>query len=112
MTQSGGLNWIRQKWGDFESFVEGVLMIDLSISARLFGLFLNPFSSFFTGLFGPDYFSIPKDCFFVPPDLDALVIVVGNLTMGGTGKTPVVERLARELVAKGRKVAVLSRLQE
>ena len=37
------------------------------------------------------------------------VIVVGNLTVGGTGKTPVVEKLARWLQIKGRKVAVLSR---
>ena len=37
------------------------------------------------------------------------VISVGNLTAGGTGKTPVVEKLARELQARGRKVAVLSR---
>jgi tetraacyldisaccharide 4'-kinase len=37
------------------------------------------------------------------------VISVGNLTAGGTGKTPVVEKLARELQARGRKVAILSR---
>lgn len=41
--------------------------------------------------------------------LGCLVVVVGNLTVGGTGKTPVVERLARTLHAKGRKVAILSR---
>lgn len=37
------------------------------------------------------------------------VVSVGNITVGGTGKTPVVELLARELTAGGRKVAILSR---
>lgn len=37
------------------------------------------------------------------------VIAVGNLTVGGTGKTPVVEKLARELKDQGRTVAILSR---
>ncbi len=37
------------------------------------------------------------------------VISIGNLTMGGTGKTPIVEKLARELTEHGRHVAVLSR---
>ena len=41
--------------------------------------------------------------------LGCIVISVGNLTVGGTGKTPVVERLARTLHAGGRKVAILSR---
>ncbi|NDF17843.1 MAG: hypothetical protein EB079_07765 [Verrucomicrobia bacterium] len=39
----------------------------------------------------------------------ALVISVGNLTVGGTGKTPVVEKLARSLQEAGRRVAILSR---
>ena len=38
-----------------------------------------------------------------------LVISVGNLTVGGTGKTPVVEMLARALQQGGRRVAILSR---
>lgn len=38
-----------------------------------------------------------------------LVISVGNLTVGGTGKTPVVELLARALQQGGRRVAILSR---
>ena len=38
-----------------------------------------------------------------------LVISVGNLTVGGTGKTPVVEMLARALQEGGRRVAILSR---
>lgn len=37
------------------------------------------------------------------------VISVGNLTVGGTGKTPVVELLARKLAMGGRRVAILSR---
>jgi len=41
--------------------------------------------------------------------LGCQVISVGNLTVGGTGKTPVVEVFARELQKAGRKVAILSR---
>ena len=41
--------------------------------------------------------------------LGVQVIAVGNLTAGGTGKTPVVEKFARELQDAGRKVAILSR---
>ena len=41
--------------------------------------------------------------------LGVQVIAVGNLTVGGTGKTPVVEKFARELQDQGRKVAILSR---
>ncbi len=37
------------------------------------------------------------------------IISVGNITVGGTGKTPFVEMLAEQLSRKGRKVAVLSR---
>lgn len=41
--------------------------------------------------------------------LGVQVIAVGNLTYGGTGKTPVVEKFARELQDQGRTVAILSR---
>ena len=41
--------------------------------------------------------------------LGVQVIAIGNLTVGGTGKTPVVEKFARELQNAGRKVAILSR---
>lgn len=37
------------------------------------------------------------------------VIVVGNLTAGGSGKTPVVEALCRVLAEAGREVAIVSR---
>jgi len=41
--------------------------------------------------------------------LDARVISVGNITVGGTGKTPVVEYLAQLLSKRGKTVGILSR---
>ena len=41
--------------------------------------------------------------------LGTQVIAIGNITVGGTGKTPVVELLARSLRDEGRRVAILSR---
>jgi len=41
--------------------------------------------------------------------LGCLVISIGNLTVGGTGKTPIVEKFARALQLGGRRVAILSR---
>ncbi len=41
--------------------------------------------------------------------LGTLVISVGNITVGGTGKTPVVELLARTLRDRGRRIAILTR---
>lgn len=40
---------------------------------------------------------------------NCIVISVGNITFGGTGKTPIVELLAKYLQNKGKKVAVLIR---
>jgi len=42
-------------------------------------------------------------------NLGCLVVSIGNLTCGGTGKTPVVEVFAKTLASKGRRVAILSR---
>src|SRR4051812_2781524 len=36
--------------------------------------------------------------------LGVQVVAIGNLTVGGTGKTPVVEKFARELQDQGRQV--------
>src|SRR6185312_9988908 len=41
--------------------------------------------------------------------LGCLVISIGNLTVGGTSKTPIVEKFARALQKGGRRVAILSR---
>ncbi|HXR99246.1 MAG TPA: tetraacyldisaccharide 4'-kinase [Pyrinomonadaceae bacterium] len=41
--------------------------------------------------------------------LDRPVISIGNITTGGTGKTPLVEYVARLLAAQGKKVCILTR---
>jgi len=53
--------------------------------------------------------SLYRSRWFRAHHLGCPVISVGNITVGGTGKTPVVEMIARELTAGGRKVAILSR---
>jgi tetraacyldisaccharide 4'-kinase len=50
-----------------------------------------------------------QDAVFRRYSVGVMVISVGNLTVGGTGKTPVVEKLARSLQEAGRRVAILSR---
>ena len=103
-------SWTERKWAGFESFVEGVIYDrDLSVSARLFGLFLHPFSYLFSTIVRLRLFLYSRRFVFKDRPLDCLVLVVGNLTVGGTGKTPVVERFTKELIAKGKKVAILSR---
>ena len=47
--------------------------------------------------------------FLKPSKLDAPVISVGNITTGGTGKTPLVEWVARALDREGRQVCILTR---
>lgn len=44
-----------------------------------------------------------------PQEIGCPVVSIGNLTVGGTGKTPVAEMLARDLHKRGRRVAILSR---
>ena len=44
-----------------------------------------------------------------PKRLKGTVISVGNLTVGGTGKTPMVLWLAEKFLAEGKRVAILSR---
>ena len=53
--------------------------------------------------------SLYKERIFRDQTLGCLVVSIGNLTVGGTGKTPVVEIFARTLERNGRKVAILSR---
>ena len=50
-----------------------------------------------------------RDGFFKSVDLGVRVVSVGNLTVGGTGKTPLVAFVARILAENGDKVCVLTR---
>ena len=46
---------------------------------------------------------------FQTTKLDRPVISIGNITTGGTGKTPLVEYVARTLASQGKKVCILTR---
>lgn len=76
--------------------------------AKMFGAFLLVLSYPYAGIARAKLW-LYRHRILRDAHLGCMVIVVGNLTMGGTGKTPVVERLARVLQARGRKVGILSR---
>ncbi len=76
--------------------------------AALFGGLLQLGSYLFSGIVQLRLWLYHHRIFRDQP-LGCLVVVVGNLTVGGTGKTPIVEMFARALHDRGRKVAILSR---
>ena len=53
--------------------------------------------------------SLYKRGTFQTTKLDRPVISIGNITTGGTGKTPLVEWVSRQLAATGKKVCILTR---
>ena len=70
--------------------------------------FLKALSWLFGGVVAIRYFLYGTGALRRHP-LGIQVISIGNVTAGGTGKTPVTEIFARTLAAEGRKVAILSR---
>ncbi|MGH8018088.1 MAG: tetraacyldisaccharide 4'-kinase [Opitutaceae bacterium] len=76
--------------------------------AAAFAYFLHGCSRLFSGLVQLRLWLF-RHRIFHDHHLGCLVVVVGNLTVGGTGKTPVVEKFARSLAERGRRVAILSR---
>lgn len=101
--------WIRQKTNEFEQFGIDVIMGKREgFGPLVFAGFLQTCSFLFSGIVQVRLWLYRKRIFHDTP-LGCLVVVVGNLTVGGTGKTPVVEMFARALRDRGRKVAILSR---
>lgn len=76
--------------------------------ARIFSGFLFGLSRIFRSVVQLRH-SLYRKRIFRHKTLGCLVVSIGNITAGGTGKTPVTEVFARTLSAKGRKVAILSR---
>ena len=70
--------------------------------------FLKCLSFVFSAVVAFRYF-LYRSGFLRRHPLGIQVISIGNVTAGGTGKTPVTEIFARTLAAEGRKVAILSR---
>lgn len=102
-------SWVSANADAFETFTVDIIYGRRDgAGARIWGAFLLFLSFIFHGL------SLLRRILYRyrilrAQHLGCLVVVVGNLTVGGTGKTPVVERLARNLYSKGRRVAILSR---
>ena len=101
--------WLKKKLNSLELYT-----IDVILSRRedavstVYGAFLQALSWIFNGIAQSRYWLYRHRILHDQP-LGCLVVVVGNLTVGGTGKTPVVEKFARALHDRGRKVAILSR---
>lgn len=78
-------------------------------NAKGFLFKLLEFCSIFYGL-GSGFKNKLYDTGILKPEkVDAFVISVGNVTTGGVGKTPVVSEIAKYLISKGEKVAIISR---
>ncbi len=75
---------------------------------RVFLIFLRHLSYLYGWIIGIWNFLYEKGIFRYHT-LGCQVISIGNLTVGGTGKTPIVEIFARALQQEGRQVAILSR---
>ncbi len=72
---------------------------------KIIGVFLSTLYARLVRISQASYFRFP----FRIRKVSARVISVGNITWGGTGKTPLVAKLAHELAERGKKVAILTR---
>lgn len=102
-----------KKLAKLEQYFQNVVTLDerepdLAIGTRMLLYLLRRLSSIYLALVQLRLFLYAKGV-FRHHTLGCQVISIGNLTVGGTGKTPVVEIFARELQKEGRRVAVLSR---
>lgn len=107
-----GICWVRRfknKVRQWEAFVIDVIYNRRrDKAAKRFAFFLRLLSFPFSWLVRLRL-SAYKRRWLRSQHLGCMVIVVGNLTVGGTGKTPIVEKIARYLNQKKRRVVILSR---
>lgn len=102
-------SWLKRQLNSFEGYTIDVIFGRREgMRATVFAGFLQGLSYLFSGIAQSRLWLYRKRILHDQP-LGCLVVVVGNLTVGGTGKTPVVEKFARALRDRGRKVAILSR---
>ncbi len=80
-----------------KNIVDKAILGGLSAGETLYSFGLNMLLSFYEAGHVNQY------------KLDAFTISVGNITAGGTGKTPFVQYMTKKLQAKGKKVGILSR---
>lgn len=102
-------SWLKKKSNALELYtIDVILGRRADTGAAIYGAFLQLMSYLFSGI-AQLRFWLYRNRILHDQPLGCLVVVVGNLTVGGTGKTPVVEKFARALHDRGRKVAILSR---
>ena len=100
---------IKERLDELEQFaIEVILHNKPGITATLFRLFLHGLSFIYASVVRLRL-KLYRERFIHDHHLGVPVISIGNLTVGGTGKTPVAELLARALQKSGRSVAILSR---
>jgi len=94
---------------DIEAFGVDVIMNNRKgVRAKVLRVILRGLSGIYGGVVALRLVLF-RDRYIHDHHLGVPVISIGNLTVGGTGKTPVVEMLAKALRDRGRKVAILSR---
>src|SRR6476620_7368953 len=102
-------SWLKKQFLALELYTIDVIYgRRAGAGVNVYGAFLQALSWLFSGSAQARLWLYQHRIFHDQP-LGCLVIVVGNLTVGGTGKTPVVEKFAKALRDRGRKVAILSR---
>ena len=103
----------KKRWGcrleRWEVFISDVLYDRrCDRKAKCLAAFLYPLSFLFYWIVAWRLW-LYQHRYYYSTTLGCPVIVVGNLTVGGTGKTPITEHIARFLHANGRHVTILSR---